>query len=175
MYLSPHFSTIAPRINGIFTEDVENLAFHLYKSIHEYYCTDVAALCVAALGRPLKSYRGLVSERSGALSDDALMSLNSEPLVSHSLWKLYSLFLLVGERAFIKRLLVLSGRKNAKSRERITDPAPNRNGAPDTMVCKERCKSSIHHITNFLSYSSFKPVWYGTFELQEQGRILFFS
>lgn len=86
-----------------------------------------------------------MSESSGALSVDAFMSLNSEPLVSHSLWKLYSLFLLVGERAFIRRLLVLSGRKNAKRRERITDPAPNRNGAPDTMVCKERCKSNIHY------------------------------
>ena len=75
-----------------------------------------------------------MSESSGALSDEGFMSLNSEPLVSHSLWKLYSLFLLVGERGFIRRLPVLSGRKNAKSRERITDPAPNRNGAPDTMV-----------------------------------------
>lgn len=76
-----------------------------------------------------------MSESSGALSDDAFISLNSEPLVSHSLWKLYSLFLLVGERGFSIRLPVLSGRKNAKRRERITDPAPNRNGAPDTMVC----------------------------------------
>ena len=105
----------------------------------------------------MKSYRGLVSERSGALSEEALMSLNSEPLVSHSLWKLYSLFLLVGDRAFIIRLPVLSGRKNAKSRERITDPAPNKNGAPDTMVCKERCKSSVHHII-LSGYSSFKLI-----------------
>ena len=90
-----------------------------------------------------------MSESSGALSDEALMSLNSEPLVSHSLGKLYSLFLLVGERAFIKRLPVLSGRKKAKSRERITDPAPNRNGAPDTMVCKKDASQAYIIIITF--------------------------
>ena len=39
---------------------------------------------------------------------------------------------------------MLSGRKKAKRRERITEPAPNRNGAPDTMgVCENKNKILI--------------------------------
>ena len=92
-----------------------------------------------------------MSERRGALSDDAFMSLNSEPLASHSLWKLNSLFLLVGERALSWKLPLLSGRKKAKRRERITEPAPNRNGAPDTIVCENKSpKKSIGKDDSFL-------------------------
>lgn len=89
-------------------------------------------------------YRGFVSDKSAALSDALLTSRCSLPLNSHSLWKLNSLFLLVGERALCTNCLVLSGRKKAKRSERITEPAPNRNGAPDTIVWK----SKTHHVQN---------------------------
>lgn len=100
-------------------------------------CTQTHWIVQSALvlRRPWMSYRGLVSDRRGALSEAVFTSRNSEPLVSHSLWKLNSLFRLVGERPLRLICPLLSGRKKAKRRERITEPAPNRNGAPDTIVC----------------------------------------
>lgn len=76
-------------------------------------------------------------EKSGVLLEEVLMFFNLELLVLYLFWKLYLLFFLVGECVFIIRLLVLLGRKNVKSRERIIDLVLNKNGVLDIMVCEE--------------------------------------
>lgn len=84
-------------------------------------------------------------ERSGVLLEEVLMFFNLELLVLYLFWKLYLLFFLVGECVFIIRLLVLLGRKNVKSRERIIDLVLNKNGVLDIMVCEEIFKLSIYY------------------------------
>ena len=81
-----------------------------------------------------------MSDKRGALSVVPFMSLNSDPFISHSLWKLKSIDRLVGERPVRLMLPPLSGRKKAKRRDRITEPAPNRKGAPFTMVYRDERK-----------------------------------
>lgn len=81
-----------------------------------------------------------MSDKRGALSVVQFMSRNSDPLTSHSLWKLKSIDRLVGERPVRFTLPPLSGRKKARSRDKITEPAPKRKGAPFTMVYTDESK-----------------------------------
>lgn len=81
-----------------------------------------------------------MSDKRGALSVVQFMSLNSDPLISHSLWKLKSIDRLVGERPVRFMVPPLSGRKKAKRRDRMTEPAPNRKGAPFTIVYRDESK-----------------------------------